>query len=287
MNTLISQLPASVTDNYMTKIGELKIFAKTIGTGVAVFIVEKTNASDTADLRIVGNGQFTNSSGSEDNGKTMSLPTNAIQNYIYVKATDPFYLYLGNKYIYTRFTISTNTPNTWKFDLGDIDFTYCNSLKTIEAYRVNETNVDLSELKNINIENLRTSAPIGAFYGDIQYICKPDYTKNIDIRSNPDKPVYGNIGAVSGCNKINTFVTTNTELEGNVSAFGTAVSAVNITIANSNVSGTLESVFDSMYTNGRHSGSVTANATGSLVTYNGSIPTENIVATFTNDGWTV
>lgn len=288
MNALISTLPSSVTDTYMTKMGELKVFAKTIGTGVAVFIVEKTAATDTADLRIVGQAQFTNSDGTADNGKTMSLPTNSIQNYIYVKATDTFYLYFGNRKIYTRFTISTNTNSSWEFDLGDMDFTYCDNLKTIEAYRVKETNVNFAELMNCPIENLRASAPIGAFYGDIRYIAEHDNTlKNLDIRGNPDMPVYGSIDYFYNADKINTFYTINTELEGDVSSFSHSTSAVNIGLSNSNVSGTLESLFDGMYSNGRHSGSVTANIAKTNATYNGVTPTGNIVATFTNDGWTV
>lgn len=78
----------------------------------------------------------------------------------------------------------------------------------------------------------------------------------------------------------------NALVTGDISSLGHLTNLEILSINNSkNITGTLESLFDAMYNNGRHSGTITVYAILSNVTYNGSVPAAAVTVTFTNDGW--
>lgn len=78
----------------------------------------------------------------------------------------------------------------------------------------------------------------------------------------------------------------NALVTGDISSLGHLTNLEVLSINNSkNITGTLESLFDAMYSNGRHSGTITVYAILTNVTYNGVVPAAAVSVTFTNEGW--
>ena len=80
-----------------------------------------------------------------------------------------------------------------------------------------------------------------------------------------------------------------TKVSGNISSLSSLVTLTALSIKNTVITGSLNSFLDAMYNsgNGRTSGTLTVNAQGSGVTYNGNPITDTLTVTFSSSGWSI
>ena len=131
--------------------------------------------------------------------------------------------------------------------------------------------------------SINSAAAISPFCGDVSNLVK-DTLQTIDITGDA---LYGDISSFDGLTTLTTLKFNFSKVSGDISSVATCVALTNLSLENSNVSGTVESLLDAMFTNGRQSGQFTINVKGTSATYNGTVPTSDLVATFSGSGWTI
>ena len=283
MNTLMMKLPDAVTDDTLLKLGEVKFHAECSDNSVGVWSLVKDAIQNPGGARIIGDGYFTNSSGTENYGKSVEFPegNNVLQ--FYTKGTS-FDLYLSNKYTLTLIrTVLPDTSTGWSYRLVDGSFNGCSKLATLALYRTAGQNVDLAEFADSPLVSIVSATLISPFRGDVSNLVK-DTLNTIDITGDA---LYGNISSFVDLTSLTTLKFNFSNVSGDISSVATCVALTNLSLENSNVSGTVESLLDAMFANGRQSGQFTINVKGTSATYNGSVPTSDLVATFSGSGWTV
>ena len=283
MNTLMMKLPDAVTDDTLLKLGEVKFHAECTDNSVGVWSLVKDAIQNPGGARIIGDGYFTNSAGTENLGKSVEFQEGNNTLQLYIKGTS-FDLYLSNKYSLTL--IRTELPATstgWSYRLADGSFYGCSKLGTITLYRTSGQNVNLAEFADSPLVSINSAAAISPFCGDVSNLVK-DTLQTIDITGDA---LYGDISSFDGLTTLTTLKFNFSKVSGDISSVATCVALTNLSLENSNVSGTVESLLDAMFTNGRQSGQFTINVKGTSATYNGTVPTSDLVATFSGSGWTI
>lgn len=95
----------------------------------------------------------------------------------------------------------------------------------------------------------------------------------------------GDVDDLAGSTSITGLVLdNNNEMKGDIVSLSNCLSLANLFVVNTKVGGTLESLAEGMYNNGRTSGTMNVHAQSSNVTYNGSAITQNMTVTFTANG---
>ena len=126
-----------------------------------------------------------------------------------------------------------------------------------------------------------------AFKGNVENLAK-ETINQIEIYGGGSDVLTGDIESFSVSTGLAYIRINYANLSGNIETLGVCTGLTNIGLEGSlQVVGTVEGLLDAMFTNGRRSGQVTVNVKGTSATYNGNVPTSDLVATFTNSGWTI
>ena len=141
----------------------------------------------------------------------------------------------------------------------------------------------MAEFADSPLVSIVSATLISPFRGDVSNLVK-DTLNTIDITGDA---LYGNISSFVDLTSLTTLKFNFSNVSGDISSVATCVALTNLSLENSNVSGTVESLLDAMFANGRQSGQFTINVKGTSATYNESVPTSDLVATFSGSGWTV
>ena len=272
---LITKLLGTVNDDTLTKLNEIMLYGHSttkfkngIG-GMVTLGVE--------DIRIVGDAYFTDSTGSQNLGKTkhidinnegLPFPTATTDTgtVSYIKSDTLYNVFLSSKYEIKRFV---GTPwemnrigNTCFVFPKNVDvFKYSSNLENVECdYMYTQYNVDKSELLGIE--------------GDISVFAnKPNLLRL----------------CVAGyyVNNSNEYVNIHVNLTGDIKSLGTNTKMILVDVQNTDVYGKVEDLLNALYANGKTDGSIQIFANHTLdVTYEGE-NIDNKVFTFTSDGWSV
>lgn len=239
MDCLITQLPGEVTDDTLSKYNEVSFevsLKNTDSTNDRKFVA-KSSASVTA--RIVGNGHFTDSTNSQDLGKTATI--GVINTTLYLSDGD-YILYIP-KYGIDVLQFSASKKGIYKmrgesFKYSPIAYSNFNYFQFPEGYSIDDfkkTSLIILNVANSNL-NIRTEQLTGLAS-----------TTTINIASNIN--VRGLISALGGTNKAMTTLYVN---------------------GCQNVTGDIEDLMDALYSNGKVSGSISVNGSSSGVKYNGA-----------------
>ena len=287
MNTLMFKLPDSVTDAALLRLGEIKFHVTCTDSSVAKLNIMRNAITSSGGARIIGDGYFTNESGTENLGKTIAYGDGLLSLDIYLKGTE-FDLYIGDKYtMYLFTTVVSGTSAAWNFIVAEGSFDSMTKLQQLNLYKVGGLSIDLKELAESPLTRITGGSSKFAFKGDVANLAKE--TVNII-------EIYGDgLGALTG--NIESFVVSTNlafarinyaNLSGNIETLGVCVGLTSIGFeGSSQVVGTVEGLLDAMFTNGRRSGQVTINVKNTSATYNGTVPTSDLVATFSGSGWTI
>lgn len=158
---LVTKLNGSVSDNSLLKIGEMRIKVDKIDSPTNKSQAIKINVVKPITLTIIGDGYFTDSTLSENKGKTVSLSIG--EKVLYVSNGD-YEISISNKYALYVF-----------FD-GDIEYTNVSSNKLIDVdclkysdnlvdFRTKKCIGNIASLNNKNFVNIYVRG--GDVYGDV------------------------------------------------------------------------------------------------------------------------
>lgn len=284
MSTLITKLPESVTDGTLSKLGEIAIkFNIPQDTAIANRKIVIGHNNVTATLRIVGSGNFVNSS---DVSLGKEITTSLGQNTIYL-STGEFIVFVGDKYKlevlnladvpsgyefvsdmkYTSLLVNVNIPYANKdaeepLYLSDLDLSYVNQFKAVVSTASNKI---VGSFKNFNLVRL----------GVLQVTRQSAFE--------------GDFADLTGSTNLVDFRVGYTASHGNFVNLGGNVNLSIISVEKcSGVTGALEDFLDALKTNGKVSSNISLFLVDSGVTYGGAVITTNKTATFDASGnWTV
>ena len=287
MNTLMFKLPDSVTDDALLRLGEIKFHVTCTDSSVAEINMMRNAITSSGGARIIGDGYFTNESGTENLGKTIAYGDGSLSLDFYLKGTE-FDLYISDKYtMYLLATVVPATSTAWDFIVVDGSFDSMTKLQQINLYRVGGLSIDLKELAESPLTRITGGISKLAFKGNVENLAK-ETINQIEIYGGGSDVLTGDIESFSVSTGLAYIRINYANLSGNIETLGVCTGLTNIGLEGSlQVVGTVEGLLDAMFTNGRRSGQVTVNVKGTSATYNGNVPTSDLVATFTNSGWTI
>lgn len=241
MECLITKLKGVVDDSSLLKLGELRIKKTKVSEWngrTQSFVI---SASENMDISIVGDGYFTDETGAENKGKTLSVVP-GINSNVYFSNGD-FYISIPNKYAITRFNF-TSAPSS---DPTDNDAL---KSKSFDASLLNYTQ-GLAYLSAVNtglygdasnwnfplLENLYLSSDITS---STKALGK---SKSIvDLNIGDCSNISGDISEFSDLSLMVNLAADNTALEGNISALSNLTDLKSISLSKTNVYGDLSSL---------------------------------------------
>ena len=287
MNTLMFKLPDSVTDDALLRLGEIKFHVTCTDSSVAEIIMMRNAITSSGGARIIGDGYFTNESGTENLGKTIAYGDGLLSLDFYLKGTE-FDLYISDKYtMYLLTTVVPATSTAWDFIVVDGSFDSMTKLQQLNLYRGGGLSIDLKELAESPLTRITGGVSKLAFKGNVENLAK-ETINQIEIYGGGSDVLTGDIESFSVSTGLAYIRINYANLSGNIETLGVCTGLTNIGLEGSlQVVGTVEGLLDAMFTNGRRSGQVTVNVKGTSATYNGNVPTAELVATFGDSGWSV
>lgn len=287
MNTLMFKLPDSVTDDALLRLGEIKFHVTCTDSSVAEINMMRNAITSSGGARIIGDGYFTNESGTENLGKTIAYGDGLLSLDFYLKGTE-FDLYISDKYtMYLLTTVAPATSTAWDFIVVDGSFDSMTKLQQLNLYRGGGLSIDLKELAESPLTRITGGISKLAFKGNVENLAK-ETINQIEIYGGCSDVLTGDIESFSVSTGLAYIRINYANLSGNIETLGVCTGLTNIGLEGSlQVVGTVEGLLDAMFTNGRRSGQVTINVKGTSATYDGSVPTSDLVATFSGSGWTV
>lgn len=261
MECLVTKLKGTVNDNSLLKIGEFRIKADKYNEPWDSFSQSfKITCSETTTISIIGNGYFTDTSGTENKGTTLSTDTGE---YFYIKSLDTCYLSISDKYklttlIQAYFNANNRYTKNFYINLDDLKYSY--ELESLSLSRLNVYG-SIDSLKDTKIKSLYLSN-CTEVEGNISNL--PNNLEKLSI-SNTPKIIKRTNDIVSFTNLINLeasnsgfegdvnnfstltllktlYVNKNSELKGNISGISTLTNLVNLNIEETGISGDLSGI---------------------------------------------
>lgn len=285
MNALITKLPGVVSDDSLMKIDELRVEIEST-TGSSNFTTIRTASSyqSGGQVRIVGDETcyFTNSSGTENYGQ--------IAEYSKVNRTDTFYLkgnsftlFIGKKYDLESISFPSKSAITG----GSLK--YSSKLDSFIGYNLKAKSIyPLADICTTSLKRLFLATNV-EMVGDVEDFANVANMTAIELEQSY---IGGNMSVFESTTKFTnfkiTYPKTGRKLSGLISALSgnKSMTYLNLT-SQDEVTGTLESLLDGLFSNGKVSGNITIHLTGTGVTYNSSPITSQKTATFSSSGWTL
>lgn len=169
---LVTKLQGSVDNPNLLKIGEMPIYVKKSTESIASQYKLTVLTSKASEIKIVGDGYFTDSTMAENKGKTASIPAN-VSTTVYFSNGD-YYALISNKYNIVNFQLTDDGSSRVNYIyINTDDLKYSNNLKSlkltssdsfgntdvfqnkkmVDVY-INNTNIE-GDINNIDITNLR------------------------------------------------------------------------------------------------------------------------------------
>ena len=236
---LVTKLNGSCNNPSLKKIGETQIYLKKIDNQDKTTQGFWIKLSKDSDIEIIGDGYFTDSSLSRNEGKTLHVTANTAKSF-FINCNSDCVLSILGKYNLIGYSIydinNALKDNKHKsFDIDDLKYS-----TGLVDLRVQNSSVygDIASLKNC--------AELGSVYltnsdvyGDIASFA--DKTK-LSIIDASVINISGNIASISGLTAITSINLSNTNVSGDISVFANYTKATSINLSNTNVSGDISSL---------------------------------------------
>lgn len=302
-NCLKTQLKDSVqNDNLQTlEVLEFNVVSVTSPTDATQWLNLVDGAKE-IDAEIIGNGHFVKGnsySGGQDMGKTITIKDVAKQTQ--GGASAPFYYLSNGEYkvrIKSKYDCNLISPvlsyvtniDNFKYStirlvkyrggncVGDIG-SIANWSKTIQSLQLTNYNTDGVQTKY----NLTGDISVlGSFNALVQVALANSYIEgdisvltgknNISTLRLNNTNVSGNVSALENLTNMAVLNLDLTNVTGDISSFGKMTNLTNLSVFNSKITGTIESLIAGFRTNGKTSGSISAEVfttQGNSITFNG------------------
>lgn len=268
MDCLVTKLKGAVSDSSLKKLGEMRLTIHKVDEFSSKRYIS-INPGTNECILTLSNGYFTNNTGVENKGRQITLSHNTY-NTLYLSKDDAI-LSISDKYCFVNFALNGN--NTISMDSFD-DINYCknNSLLTIWKVMLDD---DLSNLKLSDvIETLQLSYL--DITGNVDNLAKYTNLESLSLMECPN--ITGSISAFQDMVNLETLSINQTKLTGDLTVFErlTKLKSLNLTgcdnitgeiseikspveslnIANTPLTGTIESFVATQRNAGRTTGSL-------------------------------
>lgn len=242
-------------------------------------------ANTTATLTIIGDGYFTDSAGTANLGKTLTCTGTTLGSLDVYLSTGTYYLKISGKYN-IKYLSAMDLSNRLSLYEGTLFSDYMT-----ECYFYGFSGVGFPvKISDFSTKRLTriivTGKGKGSVVGDLAKFSGNTAMQTIDFRTTG---VSGNIATLSDCSNLQLLRLDSSNVNGDIQDLSSCTKLTQLAVNGlSGFSGTLESLLDGLFANGRVSGSIAVAAGLSGVSYNGEL----IVSTayknfnFNSSGWT-
>ena len=266
-NCLYSKLVGDSNNNNLDYLNGINVFVE---GNTSIYCTNKQKAI------IVGDGHFcSDGTYSDDQGKETTKTGS-----VYVATSSSCRVVIFNKYTITALTSEDN--NKAYIDIDELKYSVD---VTASATSSAKTKGDIASLANLTLLT-RIKFSNSQVSGDVDMLpALPSITYfNLDSCAG----IYGSLSSFSSRTALTTLNIYGTQITGDISTLGALVSLGTLKIPNA-VNGTLESLIEAMWTNGRRSGTMNTFFKNGNVTIHGvkSKANENWNCTFANGGVTI
>lgn len=262
MSTLVLQLSEAVSDNSLKKISDIEVnFSGNWSSAQRANRISVNPGDSSCTARIVeGTAHFTDSSNSSDYGKTLSLTPNQ-SNTIYI-SSGTAKIYIDCKYTCTLFTAwIDNYARTVSISE---DILYMPNCSFLTLYYVSIDGI-------FDIENLSSLRELTCYR--FSALNQSSITAN----------------QINNIDPLISVTCDNVSRNINVTGHLTDINKINISrlTLGGDIDGSVEDFLDGLYANSKVSGTVELHLSGTNCTYNGEACPNELIASFTSNGWTI
>lgn len=251
---LITKLKGTVSNNTLLKVGELRINFSATGSS------RKMQIRFTSDVTLVCTGGFfTDESLSVKNGTTYTCKQDKIET-IYVSNGSGYISCLNGKYKCSLINIS---GSCYFIDTDDLKFD--SDLLYVSLGNNSLSTGDLSSLCLARVIDLEVSKT--NIYGDISAIAN---CKNLNTASLYNSPnIKGDIAVFKNTPNLTSLILGNAGIYGDIISFSSCLKLTTLNIPRTNLTGTVESLANALFTAGRNSGQIKLTCDNTYITFNG------------------
>lgn len=250
---LITKLKGTVSNKTLLKVGELRINFSATGSS------RKMQIRFTSDITLVcTDGFFTDESLSVNNGTTYTCKRDKIET-IYVSNGSGYISCLNGKYKCSLINISNSCyfidTDDLKFD-SDLLFAALDSSLSTGGL----SSLCLARITDLGVSNTN-------IYGDISAIAN---CKNLNTASLYNSPnIKGDIAVFKNTPKLTSLVLGNAGIYGDIISFSSCLKLTTLNIPRTNLTGTVESLANALFTAGRNSGQIKLTFDNTHITFDG------------------
>ena len=286
MDTLQITLPSEATDKSLPKLGELAFKWPTDNKGMSV----SAGANSTGKVR-AENCQITRTYPSPPVGPTTELTYVGSSMAVMPSSVvaDESFVFLGDKNDLTVLQFSNHTAAV---DLvhGSLEDTKIATLNSTwlmykgQPYPIEKLPwATLTTLENLSDLDHGMPKNITGDFANVDL-------SHIQVLKLANQEIYGDLDSdFLGATSLTQLSLANNQLlRGDITGLGNCIALTSLILNTChNISGTLEDLLDAMVAAGRTSGSRSIGLIQSAVTYNGTVPSTTLTATFAGGSWSV
>lgn len=328
-NCIISKLGGSVNNDELLQLGDVRIYVQSMedkgyaGSANAHKISFQFNSLDGEPyMEIIGDGYFTDSTLSQNLGKTLVFSSTANTNY-YVSDGD-YTLIIHSQYQLRKisYTGESNMYSAFILDCDTMRRKLSGAQATIGVYSITAMTGNMKNALENEIEYLTLYRDTGVLKLEwlAETVCKETLANfnvsgvthltgkisdfnvltklkliSINLNATLKDPETNTItGDLADLNPSDPSLVTGISfracslITGDIASLGKFYNLTSMQVDNTpNLTGKLETFLDAVHSNGRNSGTMTIRIGGTGITYNNASTTAVLTATFTANGWSV
>lgn len=284
-NCLVTKLKGVVDNDNLNYLGWITINKLTGGVSQLIFKSQTLSVT----CKIVGEGYFTNSTGTENYGKELTITHSDIGVAYFYVSGDVRKLLVKNDESLVNISIRDNyNPQSLKMNVEDL--AYITSLKNFELSKTPSYG-DISKLKG---SYLRIAIWETDIHGNLYDVLQRSLNILTQLQLNTNVTIEGSLSPIQLLSQdtilesINTY--TSNQISGNFELLGnTNINSFQIGAVSKDITGSIEQFVANKRSSGRTEGSLSFIGTNyTAVTYNNSpITNNNVTVTWTADSITV
>lgn len=236
MKTLVTKLSGVINNPSLLHLGEMRIKIDKVDNPTKFTNSIKLGFEKDTEVKIIGEGFFTDSSLSQNLGKTLTCKTNE-ETIIFVSITKDVELAIMDKYSLFSIKTYSSTVDDWS-NLSNIhinikDLAFSKRLKVIHL-TLTDTYGDIVNISN-NKSLLNVVLNSTNVHGDISTLSS--LSKNKVLELNYCTNVHGDIKSFANNTTLTSFQAINTNISGDISAFSNCSNLTNLSIESTGVRG--------------------------------------------------
>lgn len=238
MDCLVTKLKGSVNDADLLKLGELRLDFRNDSGWAQVQKGFSIKTKKECTITIIGTGYFTDSSYSNNYGKSIIINANTYTD-VYVNGNTDGFISISDKYELLEINLNKgdNKTNKVNFYGGLSALEYCNKLERLYLSYLNYVEGDIKYLSGKPLISVEINSPL--IYGDIG--CFKGNTSLFDcIFTNYNANIYGNIEDLSECSTLNRLQVHNGNIIGNIAFLPDSLKSLDLNMCG--VSGDISSL---------------------------------------------